>query len=252
MDQAADKAKGGLRALRHFLWPARCMLSRKPMAQDAVFTPEDFSQLTFLHGNSCALCARPFEPAFNPEPICAACLSFPPAWSAARAALIYNHQSAPIILGLKHAGRREGLNVISNWMCLAGQDLLCDADALIPVPLHYKRLVQRGFNQAAWLAQRISRQTDRPVLYDTLIRQRATPSQGGLNARQRRANVTGAFSLRPGSEKKVRDKCVLLIDDVYTTGSTLDACTHTLLKAGARQVNILVLARVVRDTDITI
>lgn len=91
-----------------------------------------------------------------------------------------------------------------------------------------------------------------PVLVDALVRTRPTPSQAGLARRARRRNVTGAFRVRKGREGRIAGAHVLLVDDVLTTGATLSACTRALKRAGARQVDVLVLARVVRETDITI
>jgi len=130
--------------------------------------------------------------------------------------------------------------------------MLNDTDFLIPVPLHYRRLAKRGFNQAGWLAQGIAKRTQNAVLVDAIKRKKHTRSQGGLSARQRRRNVAGAFVIRRSRRKQIEGAHVILVDDVYTTGSTLEACTAALLKAGAETVNVLVLARVVRDADITI
>jgi ComF family protein len=134
----------------------------------------------------------------------------------------------------------------------AGRALLDEADVIVPVPLHYARLASRGFNQSAWLAEALSQWTGVPVSIDALKRTRRTPTQGGLSARARRRNVAGAFELRPSRAGHVEGKRVLLIDDVLTTGATLSACTRALKRAGARHVDVLVLARVVRETDITI
>jgi len=137
-------------------------------------------------------------------------------------------------------------------MAMAGRDLLADTDYLVPVPLHYQRLAKRGFNQAGWLAQVVARRSGVPTLVDGLTRIKATPSQGGLTAHQRRKNVSGAFQVRTSRQTHIEDATITLVDDVFTTGSTLRACTLALKRAGAARVNVLVLARVVRDTDITI
>lgn len=156
------------------------------------------------------------------------------------------------MLDLKRSGRRDGLGTFAGWMAQAGRILLDEADVIVPVPLHYGRLAIRGFNQSAWLSGALSRRTGAPMVVDALKRTRRTPTQGGLSARARRRNVAGAFALRPNRAGHIQGKRVLLIDDVLTTGATLGACTHALRWAGARQVDVLVLARVVRETDVTI
>jgi len=115
-----------------------------------------------------------------------------------------------------------------------------DFEALIPTPLHPTRLAERGFNQAAMLAEALSAQWIIPVLADALVRIRSTRSQVDLNPKDRLANVTGAFQ---GREEKVAGRSVLLVDDVYTTGATLGACASALREAGARDVVAVTLAR---------
>ena len=252
MDQAVRSAKGGLRSLRHFFWPARSLLQQHPQLIDAPFSVEDYQQLTFLNGAGCPSCARKIETDHYLETACAACLTDPPLWRAARAALVYDDVTAKIILRLKHAGQREGLKVLCNWMSSAGADILENTDWVMPVPLHYQRLARRGFNQSAWLAQGVARHSGTLLLLDGLRRLRPTPSQAGLTARQRKTNVAGAFEVRPNRAGRIKGATITLVDDVYTTGSTLEACTRTLLNAGAAEVNILVLARVVREVDVTI
>ena len=239
----------GLAHLRHFLWPARSMITNLPHRFDSPLRPDEFNQLYFIHTHGCQHCAWPLdiETSVILGTPCAACLSAPPIWHRARAALAYDDMSSKIILGLKHGGRRDGLNIICNWMAQAGEDLLSRTDALIPVPLHYRRLVRRGYNQAAWLAQGIAGPRGGRVLVDGLWRKRSTPSQAGLTARQRFTNVDGAFHVRASRANCIRGATLTLIDDVYTTGSTLTACTQALLEAGAAEVNILVLARVLRN-----
>ena len=156
------------------------------------------------------------------------------------------------MLDLKHSGRRDGLQTLAGWMMAAGGALITEADLIVPVPLHYTRLVARGFNQSAWLAQAIGRAGGRPVSVDALKRTRRTPSQAGLSSRGRRRNVSGAFVVHARALKRIQDAQVLLVDDVLTTGATLNACARALKRAGARQIDVLLLARVVRETDVTI
>ena len=252
MHRLGRSAKHRLRLLAGFVWPERSIISGERHAGQGAVSAEDFARLHFLNGSGCRSCATPVEIDLGADSLCGACAGKPPRWDQARAALAYDDASRRAILELKHAGRRDGLATLSNWLALAGEDILADADALVPVPLHYRRLASRGFNQSAWLAQGIARRTGTSVLVDGLVRRKPTRSQAGLNARQRHRNVTGAFSVRPSRAEAIAGARLVLVDDVYTTGSTLKACTLALKRAGAASVSVLVLARVVRDADITI
>ena len=135
--------------------------------------------------------------------ICGACLVRRPAYDRARAALAYGEVSRDLVLALKYQGRRDSLDLLARWMASAGAGLLQDADLIVPVPLHYFRLVRRGFNQSVWLAAALARKSGARLCVDALKRVRATPIQGGLSADGRRRNVQGAFRVRragrPGS-----------------------------------------------------
>jgi ComF family protein len=138
------------------------------------------------------------------------------------------------------------------WMASVGAELLQDTQLIVPVPLHYFRLVRRGFNQSAWLAAALARSSGTGMTVDVLKRTRATAIQGGLSADGRRRNVQGAFRVRRSREALVRDRKILLVDDVLTTGATVEACSRALRRAGARCVDVLTLARVAAPRGFTI
>jgi ComF family protein len=165
--------------------------------------------------------------------------------------LRYDAQSSRIILGFKRAGRLDGVPLFARWMVQAGEELLADADLILPVPLHRWRLLRRGFNQSAVLAQRIGSLVGRSWAPRVLERQRATVSQQGLGAAARQQNVT-ARAFRVRHPERVAGARILLVDDVQTTGATLTACTTVLRRAGAEHVDVLTLARVVRDEALPI
>lgn len=123
--------------------------------------------------------------------------------------------------------------------------MLKEADFIVPVPLHFWRLVSRRYNQAALIAQSLAKETDKPVISNLLRRTRATPSQGHL--KQRFRNVRRAFVLDPKYTEDVKGKTIVLVDDVYTTGATVRECAKVLMKSGAGKVHVLTLARVVRE-----
>jgi ComF family protein len=137
-------------------------------------------------------------------------------------------------------------------MARAGGELLDDADALVPVPLHWRRLWGRRFNQAAALARAAAAGTGLPVLTAALKRRRATAQQVGLSRSARAVNVQGAFAVTPEGRAAICDKRLILVDDVLTSGATVDACARALLRAGAGNVDVLVFARVVAAEQVPI
>lgn len=252
MPSGGAGAKAFFRSVSDFVWPPRSLVSGARGIGRGPLTPEEFAKLRFISSPLCDRCGVPLDYSTGDETWCPVCITRPPRWQRARAALIYDDFSRRPVLDLKRAGRRDGLSTFAGWMLQVGGDLVDSADVLVPVPLHFTRLVMRGFNQSGWLAQEIGRAAGKPVLVDALVRQRRTPSQAGLSGRARRRNVSGAFRLRKGRAAQIAGAQVLLVDDVLTTGATLSACTRALKQAGARQVDVLVLARVVRETDVTI
>jgi ComF family protein len=174
-----------------------------------------------------------------------AALADPPAYGRARAAARFEGPAQALVHALKYRSREELARVMGPWMARAGRELLAQSDVLVPVPLHWTRLWRRGFNQSAVLAREVSRASGVPVALDALARARRTPSQIGLTSSARRRNVAGAFRVRPERRIDIEGRAVLLVDDVVTSGATVEACTRTLLRAGAARVDVLAFARVV-------
>ncbi len=184
--------------------------------------------------------------------ICGSCLADPPPFNQGRSVLRYDDASKDMILSFKHADRTDQAPVFAAWMVRAASDLLDQNPIITPVPLHPRRLLKRRFNQSALLAGAIARQTGTRLVQDLLIRKRSTPSQGNKSVKGRFRNVKGAFAVHSLWQKTVRDEHILLIDDVYTTGATVSACAACLMKAGAREVSVLTLCRVVRPARLSI
>jgi ComF family protein len=236
------RSRGG--GIAGLIWPQRSLITGREVAGPGALEPDLWAKLSFVSPPVCERCGTPFEIAVDAGQICGACIAHPPAYDRARAALIYGDVSRDLVLALKYQGRRDGLGLLSGWMANAGPELLSDADLIVPVPLHYFRLVRRGFNQSAWLAAALSRASGVPMSVDALKRVRPTPIQGGLSAEGRRRNVQGAFRVPRRRARLVEDKKILLVDDVLTTGATAEACSRVLKRAGARCVDVLTLARV--------
>jgi len=211
-------------------------------AQGRVCAP-CFAGLTFIALPLCACCGVPFPVRVPAGTVCAACLAEPPCFAIARAALVYSDGARSLVLGFKHGDRTEGAVAFAPWLARAGAEVLGDADVLVPVPLHRRRLFARRYNQAAVLALALGRVTGLAVAVDALARRHDTPSQGTLGRAARRANVEHAFAVR--RPDAVRDRRVVLVDDVMTSGATADACARVLMHAGAARVGVVTLARAV-------
>ena len=175
---------------------------------------------------------------------CDSCIAHCPEWDTGRAAVIYAGGGRRAVLSLKHGDRLDMARPLAEWMARSGDDLLRAADVVVPVPLHWRRLFKRKFNQSAELAYHVSKISGRPYIPDLLVRNKSTPSQDGLTRIERHENQSGVFSVH---KRRTVPKSVLLVDDVMTTGATLSACAETLRAAGAERIDALVLARVARD-----
>ncbi|CAO3414589.1 ComF family protein [Azospirillum doebereinerae] len=231
-------------ALLDALLPPRCLCCGTAVDRQGGLCPACWTGLSFIAPPFCACCGLPFEYEAQDGNLCGACLAEPPAFARARAVLVYDDGSRPLVLGFKHGDRIHAAGAYGGWLARAGAELLTDADALVPVPLHWSRLFRRRYNQAALLAQALSKRSGVPTVPDLLVRRRATPTQGGLDRKGRHRNVKGAFRLRGG--QSVDGKRVVLVDDVLTTGATLAECARVLTRAGAARVDVLTLARVVK------
>lgn len=240
----------GLRAVNTILPPQPPF--RPQRGAIGTLAAENWADVRFLDEPCCHFCGFPFDfnaPALTGQtPSCGRCAAKTPAYDRARAAFAYDDASRSLVLRFKHGGETEGVAMFARQMQRAGRRLLSGADILMPVPLHRRRLLKRRFNQSALLARAISKQSGLKLDTDSLLRSRHTPSQGGQSFIGRKRNVSGAFTVTSGADIKGRH--IILIDDVMTTGATLEACARTLKRAGAVQVDAIVLARVVKAASV--
>lgn len=223
--------------------PPRCPMTGALVGQNGTVSPQFWSQLNFIHDTYCHSCGAPFRHAIDGAVLCAACLQEPPPYSRARAVMRYDDHSAGMILKFKHADGTTLVPVLGGWMLRTGTELLEQSDIIIPVPLHRWRLFKRRYNQAALLSAYLSTHSGVAHAPHALRRKRQTESQGQKTKTQRAENIRNAFVVTENQKDLLKGKRVLLVDDVYTSGATVNECTKALLAAGATQVNVLTIAR---------
>ena len=224
--------------------PTLCVACREPVDGEGVCA-QCWSKLSFIARPFCPRLGIPFVYDPGPELLSMEAIASPPAYARARAAVRYDDVAKTLVHALKYQDRTDLAPAMGRWMARAGQELLNEADWLIPVPLHWRRAWHRRYNQSGALARAIERQSGVKVRGELLRRVRATEQQVGLSRPQRASNVQGAFKVSAERQSEVQGRRVVLIDDVLTSGATVDACARALLRAKAATVDVLVFARVV-------
>ena len=235
-----------LNAALDLLLPPVCVTCAAQVEASGLQCGDCFGELNLLGHPCCHCCGVPFELVHDAMEggYCQACLDTPPPFTRARAALRYDKAVRKLIVPFKHSGRADLAEPLMRLMAGAGADLLRDADVLVPVPLHRRRLFTRRYNQAALLASGLARRAGKPVILDAIRRIRATASLGGKSASERHEELAGAFAVRANRVDQLAGRRVLLVDDVMTSGATAAACAAVLLADGAAEVDVLAAARV--------
>lgn len=240
----ADAPMRGLRAAIGLVYPPACMACGQATADPHALCCACWGAMPFITRPFCERLGTPFALDIGGALLSPAAMADPPVFSRARAVARHDGPARDLVLRLKFNDRPELARMMAGLMAQAGAEVLAEADMLVPVPLHRFRLWSRRFNQSMLLARLVGRARGLPVLPDTLRRVKRTRPQVGLSRPQRADNLQGALRIAPGAEVQVRDRRVLLIDDVLTTGATANACARALLRAGASGVDILTFSRV--------
>jgi ComF family protein len=241
--RAAAGARAFLRATIDIALPPLCAACRRPVDGKGL-CPSCWSRLSFISRPYCERLGIPF--AYDPGPgvLSMEAIADPPAYQRARAAVRFDEISRRLVHSLKYGDRLDLAPMMGRWMRQAGREILAHADALVPVPLHWRRQWARRFNQSAMLAAAISAECRIPIAADALKRVKATAQQVGLTRAERATNVQGAFKVPEQGRASVSGRRLVLVDDVLTSGATVDGCARALLRAGAANVDVLVFARV--------
>lgn len=230
--------------------PPVCLACQRPLGSLDALCATCWRQVRFIRPPLCDRLGIPMPYDTGGSIVSAAALANPPDWDRARAATHFEHVVRDLVHKLKYQDRHDPCRLFARWITSAGADILRGADVLVPVPLHRWRLLSRKFNQAALLANEVSRLTGVPRDPLLLRRRKPTPSQVGLTAAERQRNLSGAFEIPKSMRARIDGKRVVLIDDVITTGSTMGACARVLRRTGAAQVDVLAVAMVTDETRI--
>lgn len=239
------KTKPVLASVINILFPACCAACRELVGIHGALCATCWQSIHFITDPLCHACGLPFEYHIGEKAICGRCMAQKPAYTEARSLFKYDETSKSQVLALKYHDKTQLAPVFGEWLTRIAGHYVHKASYIIPVPLHSTRLLSRRYNQASLLAHALSRHVHLPVLPDTLQRTKRTPPPAGLTRRQREDNMRGAFKVTAKKRPLVKGQSVILIDDVMTTGATLDACARVLHDAGVRDVYVLTLARTV-------
>jgi ComF family protein len=236
------------RRILDIILPTSCSYCNSSVGDSGIpfFCSTCWADFSSLDGSVCPRCGRPFDSpetlTHSPDHHCLACRQTPPTFDQALSVGYFEGPLREAIHQFKYRPCRSLGKPLAGWMAENIRPV-SDIDCIIPVPLHVARLRQRGFNQALILAYELSRTFTIPLSFDNLKRVRPTRPQVELSGEERIKNVAGAFALRRPDE--LRDRDVLLIDDVFTTGATMNECAMVLKDAGASRVTALTIARAV-------
>ena len=247
----AAAARLVLRQLLDFALPPRCAACGDIVTEPHSFCLACWQSLGWLGEPCCVRCGLPFDYGSPGEPVeCAGCLADPPRFERLRAAVAYGEIARKVALKLKYGGRPSVAETLARFMA---RQLARPADGedwlLVPVPLHRWRIWRRGYNQSALVATALARRAGLETRLDLIRRVKRTPPLRGMGPRERRETVRGAFKVEPRQKETLKGRPVLLVDDVYTSGATANACAAVLRRAGAARVDILCWARVVKGGD---
>jgi ComF family protein len=247
---ASALLRAALNACADLIVPPCCLVCRARVAAHHLLCAACWREVSFIRPPLCDVMGLPLPFDTGERTVSAAAMARPPAYDRARAVAHYAGAMRTLVHQLKYADRHDARTLLGRWLADAGRELLAGADVIVPVPLSRLRLLQRQFNQAAVLAGELSRQTGISADPLLLTRTRSTGSQVGMTRDQRRRNVAGAFAVPARRRPALAGRTVLIVDDVVTTGATVEACARTLKRAGAARVDVVALALATGETPV--
>lgn len=237
-----------MQAALHLIYPPQCLSCDERVTTDFGLCGACWRATPFITGLVCHQCGTPLpgQETGNPE-VCDDCLTIARPWSQGRSALLYRDNARHMVLALKHGDRIDLARPAAGWLLNAALPMITPDMLVVPIPLHWLRLLKRRYNQAALLSTAFAALAHLDHCPDLLIRRRQTPSQEGRGRDDRFVNVTNALAVHPRHAARVQGRHVLLVDDVMTSGATFAAGAEACVAAGANAVSVLALARVAKD-----
>ncbi len=230
------------------LFPPACLKCGTELEASGALCATCWPKIRFIAPPLCACCGLPFAYDVGAGALCGSCVQEPRLFDRARAVFIYDDVSRDLVLSFKHADQTQSAPGYGKWLARAGAELLADADLLVPVPLHRRRLFARRYNQAALLVHALAKEAGRRAAPDALIRVKKTQPHVDMGRNERLQNVAGAFRIHPKWAQALDGARVVLVDDVFTTGATVSSCAKALRAAGAVRIDVLTLSRVMTGT----
>lgn len=238
----------GLQAALHVLYPPQCISCGELVTSDFGLCGDCWRETPFIAGLVCDRCGVPLPGGdANEIAVCDDCMTVARPWGQGRSALVYRDNGRSLVLALKHGDRMDLARPAAGWLLQAAGPVIRPGMLVVPVPLHWFRLLRRKYNQAALLSKALAGLSGLDHCPDALVRRRTTGTQEGRTRDGRFANMADAFRVPKSRATLVEDREILLVDDVMTSGATFAAATEALFAAGARSVDVVSLARVAKD-----
>lgn len=238
-----------MQSLLRAIYPTQCAGCAALVEEGGTLCGACWRDTPFLRGVLCDACAQPLPgEAADPEEVCDDCLAIARPWTKGRAAMAYDGTARRMVLAFKHGDRLDLAAPAAVWLAQAGRDILLPEVLLVPVPVHWRRLFRRRYNQAAVLSSALARRTGHATAPLALVRHQRTPVLDGKSRDDRFAALSGAISPHPRHGAALSGRHVVIVDDVMTSGATLAAAADAASLAGARSIAVLVLARVAKAT----
>ena len=237
-----------MQSIIHAIYPPQCVACDALAVEDYGLCGSCWGETRFIGGAICDTCGTPLiGDDFEELAQCDDCMTVARPWSRGRSALVYTGHGRKLVLRFKHGDRTDLAVPLATWMAKRARPLVTPETIVVPVPLHWVRLVARRYNQAAELSRALAPQIECEVIPDALMRTRRTSMMKRESRDQRFAALAQSMQPNPKRANALKGRSILLVDDVMTTGATLAAATEACFAAGADHVNVLTLARAVKD-----